>query len=281
MSFCGESPPIANLQNVRTVQNPPSLFKEFRSIWKRADYIEGIISISWNISPDLTAGRLLYFRRIDDLIRRRRSAGSLIYSWTALPLRNWGFRKMNQQKKDGPCIIPADLFKLYVYGYLNRLRTRACWSGNASRTSNSLAIEGLQPQFPDHCRLSVWKTKLFRNAFTHFVRQLNRKGLTGKTLVALDSSKFQGGQPPRKTTTTRKRSTGNWSTSTTRSSRISRNPMPATWMKQNRRLSAKSLKSKGPTAKVQAHRKATCRNGPDQVSTTDPMPAAWSCTGRW
>ena len=87
---------------------------------------------------------------------------------------------------------PADLFKLYVYGYLNRIRTSRLLARECQRNIELLwLLKGLQPCFRTIAGFRSENPQLFRNAFTHFVRQLNRKGLTGKTLVALDSSKFR------------------------------------------------------------------------------------------
>ena len=53
---------------------------------------------------------------------------------------------------------PADLFKLYVYGYLNGIRTSRLLERECQRNIELLwLLKGLATLLPDHCRLSVGK----------------------------------------------------------------------------------------------------------------------------
>ena len=128
---------------------------------------------------------------IDDLIPEDAEVRVIDLFVDALPLKDLGFGKAPVEE-GRPMYHPADLFKLYVYGYLNRIRTSRLLARECQRNIELLwLLKGLQPCFRTIAGFRSENPQLFRNAFTHFVRQLNRKGLTGKTLVALDSSKFR------------------------------------------------------------------------------------------
>ncbi|MBK7911087.1 MAG: transposase [Bacteroidetes bacterium] len=113
----------------------------------------------------------------------------------ALPLKELGFLENEPAEEGRPMYHPADLFKLYVYGYLNRIRTSRLLERECQRNIELLwLLKGLQPCFRTIAGFRSDNPKLFRNAFTHFVRQINRKGLTGENAGGARFKQVQGGQ---------------------------------------------------------------------------------------
>ena len=148
-------------------------------------------------------------------------------------LRIWFLEKKRRGRRPAD-VIPGGSVQIRRSDTRTGIRTSRPWRGVSAEHRTALVTEGSSTLFSYHCRLSVDNPKLFRNAFTHFVRQLNRKGLTDKTLVALDSSKFRAVNS-KKNNYNQKRSTGNWNTSIPRFNPISKNSMPVTWMKLSRK----------------------------------------------
>ena len=91
-----------------------------------------------------------------------------------------------------PSFHPKDLFKLYMYGYLNRIRTSRLLERECKRNIELIwLLKGLSPCFRTIAGFRSENPELFRNVFTHFVKVMNKQGLYGKKTVALDGTKFR------------------------------------------------------------------------------------------
>ena len=86
---------------------------------------------------------------------------------------------------------PRDLFKLYLYGYLNRIRTSRLLERECERNIELIwLLKGLRPCFRTIAGFRSANPKAFRNTFTQFVAGLNKGGFLGRRTVAIDGSKF-------------------------------------------------------------------------------------------
>jgi transposase len=109
-----------------------------------------------------------------------------------LDLLTLGFGKAVPAATGRPGYDPADLLKLYVYGYLNQVRSSRRLEREAGRNLELLwLLNKLRPDFKtiadfrkDNVRAIVGACR----AFTLFCRE---QGLFGAELVAIDGSKFQ------------------------------------------------------------------------------------------
>lgn len=110
----------------------------------------------------------------------------------SLDLEKLGFVRGQPAATGRPGYDPADLLKLYVYGYLNQLRSSRRLEREAKRNVEVLwLLHRLQPDFKtiadfrkDNAEALVGVCR----AFTLFCRE---QGLFGGLLVAIDGSKFQ------------------------------------------------------------------------------------------
>ena len=208
---------------------------------------------------------------IDDLIPEDAEVRVIDLFVDALPLKDLGFLEKAPVEEGRPMYHPADLFKLYVYGYLNRIRTSRLLARECQRNIELLwLLKGLQPCFRTIAGFRSENPQLFRNAFTHFVRQLNRKGLTGKTLVALDSSKFRAVNSKKNNFNQKKIDRQLEYIDTKIQSYIEELNAGDLDEAQQEAVGEKLKKQKAQRRKYKRIEKQLAATGQDQVSTTDP-----------
>ena len=208
---------------------------------------------------------------IDDLIPEDAEVRVIDLFVDALPLKDLGFLEKAPVEEGRPMYHPADLFKLYVYGYLNRIRTSRLLARECQRNIELLwLLKGLQPCFRTIAGFRSEHPQLFRNAFTHFVRQLNRKGLTGKTLVALDSSKFRAVNSKKNNFNQKKIDRQLEYIDTKIQSYIEELNAGDLDEAQQEAVGEKLKKQKAQRRKYKRIEKQLAATGQDQVSTTDP-----------
>ncbi len=91
-----------------------------------------------------------------------------------------------------PGYDPADLLKLYLYGYLNRVRSSRCLAAEAGRNLEVMwLLGGLRPDFrtiTDFRRVNVVAFKPLFRSFVVLCRQLD---LFGRELVAMDGTRLK------------------------------------------------------------------------------------------
>jgi len=108
-----------------------------------------------------------------------------------LDLQALGFERVVAAVEGRPAYHPADLLKLYVYGYLNRVRSSRCLE---RETQRNLEVMWLLKQLtPDHKTIADFR-KVHGDALRHvcqaFVHLCKALELFGGELVAIDGSKF-------------------------------------------------------------------------------------------
>src|SRR5947208_8010047 len=109
-----------------------------------------------------------------------------------LDLTALGFSKVEAEEMGRPPYAPGDLLKLYVYGYVNRVRSSRGLEREAKRNVEVMwLVHGLTPAFKtiadfrkDHPRAIV---EVCRN-FIQFCRELS---LVGGQIVAIDGTKIE------------------------------------------------------------------------------------------
>src|SRR3984893_17127307 len=112
----------------------------------------------------------------------------------ALDLAKLGFRHADRGVEMGqPPYDPADLLKLYLYGYINRVRSSRRLEREASRNLELIwLLKNLRPGYRTiaNFRKENWKAlKAVNRGFVLLVREL---GLVGGAVVAIDGSFFHG-----------------------------------------------------------------------------------------
>ena len=109
-----------------------------------------------------------------------------------LDLTKLGFKKMVKSEDGRPGYDPADLLKLYLYGYLNRIRTSRLLERECKRNIELIwLLKGLQPCFRTIAGFRSENPEAFRNLFRHFVQCCRSWNLIDGDLIGIDSSKFR------------------------------------------------------------------------------------------
>lgn len=109
-----------------------------------------------------------------------------------LSLTSLGFAKAVTQATGRPPYDPADLLKLYLYGYLHRIRSSRRLESECQRNIEVMwLLSRLTPDFKTIAEFRRLNGKAFIAVCRGFVQFCRRAGLMAGSLVAIDGSKFQ------------------------------------------------------------------------------------------
>ena len=112
-----------------------------------------------------------------------------------LDLSAAGFRARREAKATASGHAPGDLLKLYIYGYLNRVRSsRRVLSASVAATSRSSGCFGARPDFKTIADFRRDNRAAFRGVFRQFVLLCRRLDLYGRELLAVDGTRMKAGQ---------------------------------------------------------------------------------------
>jgi transposase len=109
-----------------------------------------------------------------------------------LDLCELGFNRFEPKETGRPPYDPKDILKLYIYGYMNRIRSSRRLEAESKR--NMEVIWLLRKLVPDHKTIANFRRdnpKALKNVFQHFVKLCVELDLYGKELIAIDGSKFK------------------------------------------------------------------------------------------
>lgn len=110
----------------------------------------------------------------------------------SLDLGRLGFGKVEAESTGRPPYHPGDLLKLYVYGYLNRLRSSRVLERECKRNIEVIWLLGrLAPDFKTIANFRKDNGVAIRRVCSAWVMFCGRQGLVGGEVVAVDGSKFQ------------------------------------------------------------------------------------------
>lgn len=91
---------------------------------------------------------ILFPQCIDEIIPEDSEVRIIDAFVDALPLKDLGFLEHQPSEEGRPMYHPKDLFKLYVYGYLNRIRTSRLLERECERNIELIwFLKGLRPVF--------------------------------------------------------------------------------------------------------------------------------------
>jgi transposase len=109
----------------------------------------------------------------------------------SLDLEDFGFHA-DHGENGRPAYHPADLLKLYIYGYMNKIRTSRGLEQECKRNIEVMWLLG--NLHPDHNTISNFRQdnpKAIKKVFRETVKIANYFNLIGGTLIAGDSTKFR------------------------------------------------------------------------------------------
>jgi len=132
--------------------------------------------------------------RVEDYVGLNNPVRAIESFVCALDLAKLGFRHADRSVEVGqPPYNPADLLKLYLYGYINQVRSSRRLEREACRNLELIwLLKNLKPGYRTiaNFRKENWKAlKAVNRSFVLLVREL---GLIGGTVVAIDGSFFHG-----------------------------------------------------------------------------------------
>jgi len=109
-----------------------------------------------------------------------------------LDFQKLGFRHAQPAETGRPPYHPADLLKLYLYGYLQRIRSSRRLEAEASRNLELIwLLRGVRPDFKTIADFRKDNRGVFKGLFKEFNLLCRKLGLFGAELVAIDGSKFK------------------------------------------------------------------------------------------
>ena len=196
---------------------------------------------------------LLLPEAVDDYVGRDNPVRFIDAFVDGLDLAAAGFERAAPKATGRPGYDPADLLKLYIYGYLNRVRSSRRLEAESKRNLEVIwLLRRLSPDFKTIADFRRINRAAFRQVFREFVRLCREQELFGRELVAVDGTRIKAvnsleaelhqseageGGWPRATRGCRVISTG----STRPTGRTMTAPAAARWRISGRR----SLRSKG------------------------------------
>jgi transposase len=109
-----------------------------------------------------------------------------------LDLAAAGFARVHSKETGRPGYAPADLLKLYIYGYLNRVRSSRRLEAETHRNLEVIwLLRHLKPDFKTIADFRSDNHKSFRPVFRQFVLLCEQLDLFGRELLAVDGTRIK------------------------------------------------------------------------------------------
>ena len=122
-----------------------------------------------------------------------------------LDFKALGFARCTPKATGRPPYHPADLLKLYLYGYLQRIRSSRRLEAEAARNLEVIWLpRTLRPDFKTIADFRRENRTAFKGVLREFNLLCRRLALFGAELVAIDGSKFKASNGQRRNFTARR-----------------------------------------------------------------------------
>ena len=145
-------------------------------------YIEGHCRSQRLLLPDL----------LDDYVTDDNPVRFIDAYVESLDLMSLGFTRAQAAFTGRPAYDPRDLLKLYIYGYLNRIRSSRRLERETHRNVELIwLLRKLRPDFKTIADFRKNNTKALQALFREFVLLCKQLDLFGAELLAIDGSKFK------------------------------------------------------------------------------------------
>jgi transposase len=110
----------------------------------------------------------------------------------SLDLAAAGFARVHSKETGRPGYAPADLLKLYIYGYLNRVRSSRWLETETHRNMEVIwLLRHLKPDFKTIADFRSDNCYAFRPIFRQFVLLCRQLNLYGRELLAVDGTRIK------------------------------------------------------------------------------------------
>lgn len=135
---------------------------------------------------------LLFPEAIDDYVTDDNPVRFIDAFVDNLDLQQMGFSRTTPAHTGRPAYSPADLLKLYIYGYINRLRSSRLLERECSRNLELLwLMRKLAPDFKTIADFRKDNAGAIKKVCRQFTLLCKRLELFGGELIAIDGSKFK------------------------------------------------------------------------------------------
>ena len=129
---------------------------------------------------------------LDDYISRDNICRVIMAFVNSLDLTSMGFKYAVTKGNGRPPYNPATLLMLYIYGYLNRIRSSRRLEAETHRNVEVMWLtEKLTPDDKTICNFRKDNAKALKKVFRQFSLWCNEQNLFGRELVGVDGSKFR------------------------------------------------------------------------------------------
>src|SRR4051812_2776960 len=109
-----------------------------------------------------------------------------------LDLEAAGFARVEPKPTGRPGYAPADLLKLYIYGYVNRVRSSRRLEAETRRNLEVIwLLRHLQPDFKTIADFRKDNRHAFKAVFRQFVLLCRKLDLFGRELIAVDGTRLK------------------------------------------------------------------------------------------
>ncbi len=230
---------------------------------------------------------LLLPETVDDYVGPENAVRFIDAFVNSLDLATAGFRRVRPKATGRPGYDPSDLLKLYIYGYLNRVRSSRRLEAEARRNIEVIwLLRRLTPDFKTIADFRRDNRSAFRQVFRDFVVLCRELDLFGRALIAVDGTRI-------KAVNSRER---NFTKAKLAKALAESDERLARYLKQLDaadkdddgassdghvdRLQEKIAAIKERRQRLEENRKALAASGEDQISLTDPDARAMHASSR-
>jgi transposase len=135
---------------------------------------------------------ILFPERIEDYVSLDNPVRFLDKFVESLDFVKLGFKQALPKEMGRPAYHPGDLLRLYIYGYVNGIRTSRKLEKETVRNLEVMwLLRKLRPDFRTIANFRKENREALRGVFREFSVLCHRLDLFGKELVGIDGSKFQ------------------------------------------------------------------------------------------
>jgi transposase len=133
-----------------------------------------------------------YFATLEQQVRSENAVRLIDAFIEKLELEKLGFTNTVHKSEGRPPYAPQVLLKLYLYGYLNKIRSSRKLEKECSRNIElQWLLQNLQPNYHTIADFRKLHAQPLQSMFRLYVQFLDDAGLLGKTTIGIDGSKFK------------------------------------------------------------------------------------------
>ncbi len=133
-----------------------------------------------------------YFATLNDQVSRDNPVRLIDAFIDKVELQKLGFSNTVHKSEGRPPYAPAVLLKLYLYGYLNKIRSSRKLEKECGRNIElQWLLQNRAPNYHTSADFRKLHAVPLRSMFRLYVQFLGEAGLLGKTAIGVDGSKFK------------------------------------------------------------------------------------------